>query len=137
MLEKKATEEEIHAAFMVLANGLKSQFSDQKSMAVAYFYALNGVSSWALKQAMDDVFKGKAEGLNPTFMPSAPEFYSYCERLEDNVRVKADSIILSLNKPEVKPQGKLMSDEKFAELMRQMKEMFGGPKSDSGAEKNV
>ncbi|WP_019224108.1 hypothetical protein [Bartonella rattaustraliani] len=123
---------------MLISNGLKMQTTaDPTSTALAYTYVLRNVSSWALEQAVQDVLLGKAQGLNATFMPSASEFYSYCEKLENNIRVKAESIIRSLNKPEMKPQGKLMSDEKFEELMRQMKEMFGSSKTDSESEENV
>ncbi|ENN89969.1 hypothetical protein m02_11620 [Bartonella bovis m02] len=59
-LEKKATEEEIQTAYFVLSSGLKSQLgSDEKSTSVAYFYALDGVSSWVLQTATKDALKGK------------------------------------------------------------------------------
>ncbi|WP_335617776.1 hypothetical protein [Bartonella sp. WD16.2] len=63
-LEKKATEEEIQTAYLVLSSGLKNQLgSDEKSTSLAYFYALDGVSSWVLQTATKGALKGKAEGL--------------------------------------------------------------------------
>ncbi|EJF79595.1 Uncharacterised protein [Bartonella doshiae] len=100
-LEKKASEEEIQTTYLVLSSGLKSQLgSDAKSTALAYLYALEGVSSWALQTATKNALKGKAEGLNATFMPSTADFYRYCEKLESDIRLQANRLLKNLEKPE-------------------------------------
>ncbi|WP_212113003.1 hypothetical protein [Bartonella queenslandensis] len=101
-LEKKATEEEIQTTYLVLSNGLKSPMgSDEKATALAYFYTLEGISSWILQTATKNVLKGKAEGLNTTFMPSTADFYRYCEKLESDIRYQANRILKDLQKAEV------------------------------------
>nr|CBI78686.1 conserved hypothetical protein [Bartonella sp. AR 15-3] len=102
-LEKKATEEEIQTTYLVLSNGLKNQSqTDEKATALAYLYALEGISSWVLQTATKKVLKGKAEGLNPTFMPSTADFYRYCENLENSIRLQANRLLKNLEKPEIK-----------------------------------
>ncbi|MCZ2159217.1 hypothetical protein NPX99_08175 [Bartonella sp. 220] len=102
-LEKKATEEEIQTTYLVLSNGLKSPSgADEKATSLAYLYTLEGISSWALQTATKNVLKGKAEGINATFMPATAEFYHYCENLETGVRLRVNRIFKSLQKPEIK-----------------------------------
>ncbi|MBB5074087.1 hypothetical protein HNQ69_001221 [Bartonella callosciuri] len=61
-LERKATEEEIQMAYLVLSNRLKSPMgSDEKTTALAYLYALEGISRWVLQTATKNALKGKAE----------------------------------------------------------------------------
>ncbi|GAA4667360.1 hypothetical protein [Bartonella pachyuromydis] len=126
-LERKATEEEIQTAFLVLSNGLKSPLgSDEKSTALAYFYALEGISSWALQTATKDALKGKAEGLNATFMPSTADFYRYCEKLESDIRWSANYILKVLEKPEIKSQDQeaAITSERVEKLHRGLEEVL-------------
>ncbi|WP_375646731.1 hypothetical protein [Bartonella sp. TT29SHDZB] len=128
-LEKKATEEEIQTTYLVLSNGLKSPMgSDEKATALAYLYALEGVSSWVLQTATKDVLKGKAEGLNPTFMPSTADFYRYCEKLESNIRYQANRILKNLEKPENKAtnQEPPVSSEYIKKLQRELEKVLKG-----------
>ncbi|UTO27820.1 hypothetical protein [Bartonella harrusi] len=127
-LENKATEEEIQTTYLVLSNGLKSPSEyDEKSTALAYFYTLDGISSWALQTATKNALRGKAEGLNATFMPSTADFYRYCEQLESNIHMNIDYLVRSLQKPEIQDKGKEMpltpeGAEKFeAELSEVLK----------------
>ncbi|WP_375666526.1 hypothetical protein [Bartonella sp. TT121SHDZB] len=128
-LAKKASEEEIQTTYLVLSNGLKSPMgSDEKSTALAYLYALEGVSSWVLQTATKDVLKGKAEGLNPTFMPSTADFYRYCEKLESNIRYQANRILKNLEKPEIKAtnQEPPVSSEHIKKLQRELEKVLKG-----------
>ncbi|EJF75080.1 hypothetical protein MEC_00556 [Bartonella alsatica IBS 382] len=74
--------------------------ADTKSTALAYLYTLEGVSSWVLHTATKNALKRKEEGLNPTFMPSTADFYRYCEKLESDIRFRADRLLKNLEKPE-------------------------------------
>ncbi|ENN91945.1 hypothetical protein [Bartonella bovis] len=126
-LKKKATEEEIQTAYFVLSSGLKSQLgSDEKSTSVAYFYALDGVSSWVLQTATKDALKGKAEGLNTTFMPSTADFYHYCEKLENRIRTRASCILKNLQKPELesKERGKRITSDHLEAFQQELRKVF-------------
>lgn len=126
-LEKKATEEEIQTTYLVLSNGLRSPMGlDEKATALAYFYTLEGISSWILQTATKNALKGKAEGLNATFMPSTADFYRYCEKLENDIRYQANRILKNLEKPEVNAtdQKPLVSSERMEELKKGLKEVL-------------
>ncbi|WP_208000037.1 MULTISPECIES: hypothetical protein [Bartonella] len=128
-LERKATEEEIQTTFLVLSNGLKSPLgSDEKATALAYFYALEGISSWTLQTATKNALKGKAEGLSTTFMPSAADFYSYCEKLESGIRWRANRILKNLQKPEIKSQDQeaVITPERVEKLHKGLEEVLKG-----------
>ncbi|WP_180338246.1 hypothetical protein [Bartonella mastomydis] len=128
-LEKKATEEEIQTAYLVLSNGLKSPMgSDEKATALAYFYALNGISSWILQTATKNALKGKAEGLNATFMPSTADFYRYCEKLENGIRLQANRILKNLQKPEIKSKNQevTISSERIEKRSKELEEVLKG-----------
>ncbi|WP_019221329.1 hypothetical protein [Bartonella senegalensis] len=126
-LERKASEEEIQTTFLVLSNGLKNPLgSDEKSTALAYFYALEGISSWALQTATKNALKGKAEGLNATFMPSTADFYRYCETLENDIRWRANRILKNLQKPEIKSQDQeaVITSERVEKLHKGLEEVL-------------
>ncbi|WP_375657289.1 hypothetical protein [Bartonella sp. CM120XJJH] len=128
-LEKKATEEEIQTTYLVLSNGLKSPMgSDEKATALAYLYALEGISSWVLQTATKNALKGKAEGLNATFMPSTADFYRYCENLESDIRFRANRLLKNLEKPEIKAtdQKAPMSSERIEKLQKELEEVLKG-----------
>ncbi|WP_038473496.1 hypothetical protein [Bartonella tribocorum] len=128
-LEKKATEEEIQTTYLVLSNGLKSPMgSDEKATALAYLYTLEGISSWVLQAATKNALKGKAEGLNATFMPSTADFYRYCEKLESDIRYQANRILKSLEKPEINAtdQKPPVSSERIEKLQRELEEVLKG-----------
>lgn len=100
--------------------------SDEKATALAYRYALEGISSWILQTATKNALKGKAEGLNPTFMPSTADFYRYCENLESGIRLQANRILKNLEKPEIKAvdQKPAVSSERMEELKEGLKEVL-------------
>ncbi|WP_208000007.1 hypothetical protein [Bartonella saheliensis] len=128
-LERKATEEEIQTTYLVLSNGFKSPMgSDEKATALAYLYALEGISSWALQTATKNALKGKAEGLSTTFMPSTADFYCYCEKLESDIRLQANSILKNLQKPEIKSQDQeaVITSKRVEKLHKGLKEVLKG-----------
>ncbi|WP_035008003.1 hypothetical protein [Candidatus Bartonella washoeensis] len=128
-LEKKATEEEIQTTYLVLSSGLRSQLgSDEKSTALAYLYALKGISSWVLQTATKNALKGKAEGLNPTFMPSTADFYRYCEKLENDIRFRANRIIKNLQKPELKGKEQVtpLMTERMEDVQQELEQVLKG-----------
>ncbi|WP_273758686.1 hypothetical protein [Bartonella sp. AU55XJBT] len=128
-LERKATEEEIQTAYLVLSNGLKSPIgSDEKATALAYAYTLEGISSWVLQTATKNALKGKAEGLNATFMPSTADFYRYCEKLESDIRFQANRVLKVLQKPEIegKNQEATITSERIEKRPKELEEVLKG-----------
>ncbi|CDO48618.1 hypothetical protein BM1374166_00935 [Bartonella tribocorum] len=102
--------------------------SDEKATALAYLYTLEGISSWVLQAATKNALKGKAEGLNATFMPSTADFYRYCEKLESDIRYQANRILKSLEKPEINAtdQKPPVSSERIEKLQRELEEVLKG-----------
>ncbi|ALE03427.1 hypothetical protein [Bartonella ancashensis] len=101
ILDEKATKEELSTMFQLLSGALKHQSTaDAKATAAAYLLSLDGISHWALKTATRDIMRGKAEGLSRTFMPSAPELYAYCDKLERDIRGCVEYVFKALEKPE-------------------------------------
>ncbi|WP_198005536.1 hypothetical protein [Bartonella florencae] len=128
-LERKATEEEIQTAYLVLSNGLKNPIgSDEKATALAYAYTLESISSWVLQTAIKNALKGKAEGLNATFMPSTADFYRYCEKLESDIRFQANRVLKVLQKPEIegKNQEATITSERIEKRPKELEEVLKG-----------
>ena len=79
--------------FLVLSGGMKlAREMDGESAAKSYMLALSGRSSFAIYQSVFNIIRGKAEGFNKTFMPTAPELASYCEQLEASEWLKIDHV---------------------------------------------
>jgi len=77
-----ATEGEVIDAIGLLSSGLKvSGHVSGAGIGIAYAMALSDVPSQILKQATKNLLTGKAEGMDRTFMPSAPDLLAYCEKL--------------------------------------------------------
>ena len=82
-----ATADEIADQFSLLSGGMRlPKDMDSTSAAQAYTIALSGISSFAIRQSVFLIIRGKAEGFNKTFMPTAPELAAFCRELEKNER---------------------------------------------------
>ena len=80
-----ATADEIADQFSLLSGGMRlPKDMDSTSAAQAYTIALSGISSFAIRQSVFLIIRGKAEGFNKTFMPTAPELAAFCRKLEEN-----------------------------------------------------
>lgn len=98
---------------------------DSENTAQAYMIALDGFSSFAIRQSIVNIIRGKAEGFNKTFMPAAPELAMYCEQLEQAQRLKIESVERRLSAPEEQASGASISAEKFDELIEKFKQVKG------------
>ena len=88
-----ASGEEIMEQFLLLSGGMKlPREMDGESAAKSYMLALSGRSSFAIYQSVLNIIRGKAEGFNKTFMPTAPELATYCEQLEASEWLKIDHV---------------------------------------------
>lgn len=87
--------------------------------------ALDGYSSFAIRQSIVNIIRGKAEGFNKTFMPAAPELATYCEQLEQGEWLKIRTIERMIEAPEEQAAGDIISAAKFDELRKQFKQAAG------------
>lgn len=87
--------------------------------------ALNGYSSFAIRQSIVNIIRGKAEGFNKTFMPAAPELATYCEQLEASEWLKIRTIERMIDAPEEQAAGDIISAAKFDKLRKQFKQATG------------
>ena len=92
-LLKKARSDEIMDQFLLLSGGMRlPRDLDGESAAKSYMIALSGFSSFAIMQSVLLIIRGKAEGFNKTFMPTAPELAAFCEYIEKTEWLKIDTV---------------------------------------------
>ena len=92
-LLKKARSDEIMDQFLLLSGGMRlPRDLDGESAAKSYMIALSGFCSFAIMQSVLLIIRGKAEGFNKTFMPSAPELAAFCEHIEKTEWLKIDTV---------------------------------------------
>ena len=79
--------------FLLLSGGMRlPRDIDGESAAKSYMIALSGFSSFAIMQSVLLIIRGKAEGFNKTFMPTAPELAAFCEHIEKTEWLKIDHV---------------------------------------------
>ena len=79
--------------FLLLSGGMRlPRDIDGESAAKSYMIALSGFSSVAIMQSVLLIIRGKAEGFNKTFMPTAPELAAFCEHIEKTEWLKIDTV---------------------------------------------
>ena len=79
--------------FLLLSGGMRlPRDLDGESAAKSYMIALSGFSSFAIMQSVLLIIRGKAEGFNKTFMPTAPELAAFCEHIEKTEWLKIDTV---------------------------------------------
>ena len=79
--------------FLLLSGGMRlPRDIDGESAAKSYMIALSGFSSFAIMQSVLLIIRGKAEGFNKTFMPTAPELAAFCEHIEKTEWLKIDTV---------------------------------------------
>ena len=92
-LLKKARSDEIMDQFLLLSGGMRlPRDLDGESAAKSYMIALSGFCSFAIMQSVLLIIRGKAEGFNKTFMPTAPELAAFCEHIEKTEWLKIDHV---------------------------------------------
>lgn len=97
-----ATEDEVTHAVALLSSGLKvSGRIDGGNVGLAYAMVLADVPGVILKQAVKAILTGKAEGMDRTFMPSAPDLLAYCEKLQRDLAAKVKMVEKMLSLPEL------------------------------------
>lgn len=110
-LLKKARSDEIMDQFLLLSGGMRlPRDIDGESAAKSYMIALSGFSSFAIMQSVLLIIRGKAEGFNKTFMPTAPELAAFCEHLEKTEWLKIDHVERLLRAGEEEPNDVLIPE---------------------------
>lgn len=108
-LLKKARSDEIMDQFLLLSGGMRlPRDIDGESAAKSYMIALSGFSSFAIMQSVLLIIRGKAEGFNKTFMPTAPELAAFCEHIEKTEWLKIDHVERLLRAGEEEPNDVLI-----------------------------
>ena len=87
--------------------------------------ALDGYSSFAIRQSIVNIIRGEADGFNKTFMPAAPELATYCKQLEASEWLKIRTIERMIDAPEEQAAGEVISAAKFDELRAKFKQAVG------------
>ncbi|MDM9984163.1 hypothetical protein, partial [Bartonella henselae] len=97
LLTLKASVEDIAEALDVLEGGLTMQkVSNAEARAKAYITALNGISLWALLQAVKNLVRGEAKGMSTTFVPSCADLAQYCRDLENRLFGTAEKVFIAV-----------------------------------------
>ena len=116
-LLKKARSDEIMDQFLLLSGGMRlPRDIDGESAAKSYMIALSGFSSFAIMQSVLLIIRGKAEGFNKTFMPTAPELAAFCEHIEKTEWLKIDHVERLLRAGEEEPNGVLIPEAREEKL---------------------
>ncbi|WP_336277131.1 hypothetical protein [Bartonella sp. CB178] len=102
----KASVEDIAEALDVLEGGLTMQkVSNAEARAKAYIVALNGISLWALLQAVKNLIRGEAKGMSTTFVPSCADLAQYCRDLESSLLGVAEKVFIAVENTRNKALG--------------------------------
>lgn len=110
-LLKKARSDEIMDQFLLLSGGMRlPRDIDGESAAKSYMIALSGFCSFAIMQSVLLIIRGKAEGFNKTFMPTAPELAAFCEHIEKTEWLKIDHVERLLRAGEEEPNDVLIPE---------------------------
>ena len=97
--------------FLLLSGGMRlPRDLDGESAAKSYMIALSGFSSFAIMQSVLLIIRGKAEGFNKTFMPTAPELAAFCEHIEKTEWLKIDHVERLLRAGEEEPNDVLIPE---------------------------
>lgn len=106
LLTLKASVEDIAEALDVLEGGLTMQkVSNAEARAKAYIAALNGISLWALLQAVKNLIRGEAKGMSTTFVPSCADLVQYCRDLENGLLGVAEKVFIAIENTRNKALG--------------------------------
>lgn len=87
--------------------------------------ALEGCSSWSIRESVIRIIKGNADGFNKTFMPAAPELAAYCKKLEEHEQHKIDAIRRYLKADEEQSPAESITAERFQELQGAINQYTG------------
>ena len=116
-LLKKARSDEIMDQFLLLSGGMRlPRDLDGESAAKSYMIALSGFCSFAIMQSVLLIIRGKAEGFNKTFMPTAPELAAFCEHIEKTEWLKIDHVERLLRAGEEEPNDVLIPEARKEKL---------------------
>jgi len=101
-----------------LFNSLKANTisNDIKVMATMYKMVLDGLPFAVLKQAVEDIVFGKAEGLSDTFMPTTAQLRKYCEKLVEEARACVKQAKRLLDAPEETGRHKSLDADKMRRI---------------------
>ncbi len=90
----------------MLEGGLTMQkVSNPQARAKAYIAALNGISLWALLQAVKNLIRGEAKGMSTTFVPTSADLAQYCRDLEGGLSGASKKVFIAIENTRNKALG--------------------------------
>lgn len=127
-LDTVVTEDEVKDAIGLLTSGLKlSGQASGAGIGRAYALVLSEVPSVILIKAVKNLLTGKAEGMDRTFMPSAPDLLAYCEKLHRDALALCTVTERLLSLPEA-PASEPIPEEQ-CQAMRQKIALLAKPRT--------
>lgn len=128
-LSREVATEDLRQSVRLLVGGLKSPAGmEAKSMAAAYFIALEGTPASVLTLAVKNFLTGDIpESLSKVFLPTAPELSWYCGYLEKYLTALADRTEQILALPEARSPRPEMTEEEQAERRKQIQTLVMAP----------
>jgi len=115
-MDTVATDDEILEAIDMLSAGLKvSGQVNGRGIGKVYSLVMADAPSAVLTRAVRDLVTGKAEGMDKTFMPSAPELREYLDRVKRDWLAMATMTERMLSLPEQPAPPEPMTED---QLMR-------------------
>lgn len=99
-----------------------------ESRGRVYAMVLADVPGAILKVAVQNIVRGKAEGIEKTYLPSTDVMLDYCERLQRDVMAKAVMVERMLALPEAPPPPEPVPEEQ-RQAMRQKIAQLAKPRT--------
>lgn len=132
-MQTSATDDELAENLDLLISGRKiANQADPTSLGRVYAMVLGDVPAAILKMAVANIIRGKADGIEKTFLPSTDVMLDYCERLQRDVLAKAAMVERMLHLPEQPAPAEPMSEAE-CQAMREKIAKLGKPRAIGGA----
>lgn len=82
------------AVAAMLGGWINARAADPAAKVAAYVTALADLPCWAVEQVCQDVARGRVEGLDPAYPPSAAQLHQLCEEALRRLRKEAADLAL-------------------------------------------
>ncbi|WP_273758701.1 hypothetical protein [Bartonella sp. AU55XJBT] len=94
----KSSSNNVAKAFALLEGGLiMRQTANVDACAHAYAIALQGISRWALYNAVEQIIRGEAKDMSTTFVPTSADLAAYCRSLEKDLCADVNFVLTALS----------------------------------------
>ncbi|MDD9329508.1 MAG: hypothetical protein PV353_03655 [Bartonella sp.] len=126
----KASVKQIEQASFLLSSMRVPANTDAKAVVLSYGMMLDRISSYALKNGVEDIVTGQALGISKTFMPTCGELLAYCQTVENTLLSKAENVRRAIENTRKKALQEKTAQEHFKPLTlvhkQEFEEIFNG-----------